>query len=220
MSYQFSKRSLDRMLSLHPDIVQVMKLAISRSPVDFTVLEGLRTVERQKHLVATGASKTMNSRHLTGHAIDIAPLDNGVVSWDWPLYHKLAPVIKEAAEELGVDLEWGGDWTSFKDGPHWQLSWNTYNKTDMSPKARLVRADGSSAVPPSEPKPERSKARSTTLQAAAGATVAGGTGVATAISKLDPTAQYIVLGCAGVGVLCILWIAKERIRKWANGDTK
>lgn len=220
MSYQFSKRSTDRMLSLHPDIVQVMKLAISRSPVDFTVLEGLRTVERQKRLVATGASKTMNSRHLTGHAIDIAPLDNGVVSWDWPLYHKLAPVIKEAAEELGVDLEWGGDWTSFKDGPHWQLSWNTYNKTDMSPKARLVRADGSAAVPPSEPKPERSKARSTTLQAAAGATVAGGTGVATAISKLDPTAQYIVLGCAGVGVLCILWIAKERIRKWANGDTK
>lgn len=220
MSHQFSQRSLDRMKSLHPDIVQVMNLAISRSPVDFTVLEGLRTVERQKHLVATGASKTMNSRHLTGHAIDIAPLDSGVVSWDWPLYHKLAPVIKEAAEELGVDLEWGGDWTSFKDGPHWQLSWNSYNKTDMSPRARLVRADGSSAVPPSEPKPEKSPVRSTTLQAAAGTAVAGGTATVTALSKLDPMAQYIVLGCAAFGALCLLWIAKERIRKWANGDTK
>lgn len=220
MSYQFSQRSLDRMKSLHPDIVQVMKLAISRSPVDFTVLEGLRSVERQKHLVATGASTTMNSRHLTGHAIDIAPLDNGVVSWDWPLYHKLAPVIKEAAEELGVDLEWGGDWTSFKDGPHWQLSWNSYNKTDMSPRARLVRADGSAAVPASEPKPEKSPVRSTTLQAAAGTAVAGGTATVTALSKLDPMAQYIVLGCAAFGALCLLWIAKERIRKWANGDTK
>lgn len=220
MSYQFSQRSLDRMKSLHPDIVQVMKLAISRSPVDFTVLEGMRSVDRQKHLVAKGASTTMNSRHLTGHAIDIAPLDNGSVSWDWPLYHKLAPVIKEAAEELGVDLEWGGDWTSFKDGPHWQLSWNSYNKTDMSPRARLVRADGSAAVPPSEPKPEASPVKSTTLQAAAGTAVAGGTATVTALSKLDPTAQYIVLGCAAFGALCLLWIAKERIRKWANGDTK
>lgn len=151
MSYHFSKKSLDRMKGLHPDLVRVMKLAISRSPIDFTVLEGLRTTERQRELVAKGASKTMNSRHLTGHAIDVAPLLNGVVSWDWPLYHKLAPVIKEAAEELGVDLEWGGDWSTFKDGPHWQLSWNTYGKADLAPKARLVQPD---VVPAVDPVPE------------------------------------------------------------------
>ena len=218
MSYALSSKSLERMRGLHPDIVQVIKLAISRTTVDFTVLEGLRTKDRQRKLVDSGASKTMNSRHLTGHAIDIAPLDDGKVSWDWPLYHQLAPIIKECAEELDVDLEWGGDWTSFKDGPHWQLSWNTYGKQDMSEKARLVRPDGSPAVPASEPPNERHPAKSTTLQAAAGAAVAGGTATVTALSKLDPTAQYIVIGCAAFGVLCLLWIAKERIRRWADGD--
>ncbi len=153
MSYHFSKKSLDRMKGVHPDLVKVMKLAISRSPIDFTVLEGLRTKERQQELVAKGASKTMNSRHLTGHAIDVAPLLNGQVSWDWPLYHQLAPVIKEAAEELAVDIEWGGDWSTFKDGPHWQLSWNTYGKTDLAPRARVAQPDASPAVEPA-PEPE------------------------------------------------------------------
>lgn len=220
MSYQFSKQSRERMRGVHPDIVRVMELAISRSPVDFTVLEGLRTKDRQRELVDRGASKTMNSRHLTGHAIDIAPLSGGAVSWDWPLYHKLAPVIKEAAEELDVDLEWGGDWTSFKNGPHWQLSWNTYGKTDMTPRARLVRPDGTSAVPASEPPKEKSIARSSTLQATAATATAGATATATVLGKLDPTAQYIVLACAGIGLISLIWIARERIRKWANGDTK
>ncbi|WP_082035398.1 M15 family metallopeptidase [Phaeobacter sp. S60] len=147
MSYSFSKRSMKRMRGIHPDLVAVMKLAISRSPVDFTVLEGLRTRNRQRQLVNSGASKTMNSRHLTGHAVDVAPLLDGEVSWDWPLYHQLAPVIKEAAEELDVDIEWGGDWTSFKDGPHWQLSWSTYSKGDMAPRAHVARPDV-------EPQPE------------------------------------------------------------------
>ena len=136
MTFEFSVRSRDRMQGLHPDIVAVMELAIQRTPIDFTVLEGMRTVERQRALVARGASKTMNSRHLTGHAIDIAPLLNGKVSWDWPLYHQLAPVIKQAARDLGVSLEWGGDWKNFKDGPHWQLSWGVYGKTDKVSRAR------------------------------------------------------------------------------------
>jgi len=135
MPFKFSKRSLDRLAGVHPDIVAVLNLAIGRTPIDFTVLEGLRTVERQRQLVREGASKTMNSRHLSGHAVDIAPLLDGVVSWDWPLYHRLAPVMKQAAEELRVDLEWGGDWRTFKDGPHWQLAWDTYPKDDM--KSRI-----------------------------------------------------------------------------------
>lgn len=144
MSFKFSKRSKERMRGVHPDIVAVMNLAIQRTPIDFTVLEGLRSKERQTELVRNGASKTMNSRHLTGHALDVAPMMDGKVSWDWPLYHQIAPVIKECAEELGVDLEWGGDWTSFKDGPHWQLSWNSYRENDLARRARLTQPD----VPP------------------------------------------------------------------------
>jgi len=140
MAFVFSERSKQRMNGIHPDLQAVMALALERSPIDFTILEGLRSLERQKQLVAKGASKTMNSRHLSGHAVDIAPLDDsGDVSWDWPLYHVLAPVVKQAAKDLGVDIEWGGDWRTFKDGPHWQLSWNTYAADDMTPRANLQK---------------------------------------------------------------------------------
>ncbi|MGB1215903.1 MAG: M15 family metallopeptidase [Pikeienuella sp.] len=145
--FKFSRRSVSRLKGVHPDIVSVLNRAIGRTPIDFTVLEGVRTMDRQKELVKKGASKTLNSRHLTGHAVDIAPLLNGVVSWDWPLYHELAPVVKQAAEDLGVDLEWGGDWTTFKDGPHWQLSWNSYGGSDMTPRARLTPEQPARATP-------------------------------------------------------------------------
>lgn len=120
MTFKLGSTSLARLKGVHPDLVKVVKRAIEITPIDFTVLEGLRTKERQKLLVARGASKTMNSYHITGHAIDIAPLVNGQVTWDWKYYNELAPVIKQAAEELNVDITWGGNW-KFKDGPHWQI---------------------------------------------------------------------------------------------------
>jgi peptidoglycan L-alanyl-D-glutamate endopeptidase CwlK len=126
MAYQFGARSLARLNGVHPDLVKVMKRAIACSTIDFTVLEGKRTLERQKQLMASGATRTMNSRHLTGHAVDIAPLINGEVRWDWPLYHQLATIVKKAAAELEVPIQWGGDWRSFKDGPHWELTWKAY----------------------------------------------------------------------------------------------
>lgn len=132
MTYVLGPKSLERLQGVHPDLVRVVKHAIAMSPVDFTVLEGLRTLDRQKQLMAQGATKTMNSRHLTGHAVDLAPVIDGKVSWDWPLYHKLAPVMKEAARLEGVPLTWGGDWRTFKDGPHWELPWPQY------PAARLA----------------------------------------------------------------------------------
>lgn len=128
MSYSFGARSLERMKGVHPDLVKVMKAAITCSTLDFTVLEGLRTLETQKKYFAKGATRTMNSRHLTGHAIDVAPIIDGEIRWDWPLYHKLADVIKKAAKEQGVKISWGGDWKSFKDGPHWELPWKEYPK--------------------------------------------------------------------------------------------
>jgi peptidoglycan L-alanyl-D-glutamate endopeptidase CwlK len=121
--FKLSKRSLDRLLGVQPDLVRVVKRAIEITPVDFVVLEGLRTKERQAQLVASGASKTLNSRHLTGHAVDLGAWV-GEVRWDWPLYHKIAAAMQRAATELGVDIEWGGDWKSFPDGPHFQIPWS------------------------------------------------------------------------------------------------
>lgn len=128
MGFELTPRDLQRLQGVHPDLVRVIKTAAENSPLRFMVLEGMRTLARQKQLVAQGASKTLNSRHLTGHAVDIAPLLNGKVSWDWPLYHRLAPVVKQAALEEGVTIEWGGDWRTFKDGPHWQLPFSRYPK--------------------------------------------------------------------------------------------
>jgi peptidoglycan L-alanyl-D-glutamate endopeptidase CwlK len=128
MSITLGERSLSRLQGVHPDLVRVVKRAAAMSDLDFTVLEGLRTLERQKQLVKAGASKTMNSRHLTGHAVDIAPMLAGAVSWDWPLYRRLAPIVKAAAVAENVPIEWGGDWRTFKDGPHWQLPFKGYPK--------------------------------------------------------------------------------------------
>jgi len=126
MPYSFGSRSLGRLEGIHPDLRKVMDRAIATTDIDFTVLEGMRTMSRQRKLVASGASRTLRSRHLTGHAVDIAPLVDGKVSWDWPIYHRLAPTIKKAAQDVDVKIEWGGDWRSFKDGPHWQLPWRDY----------------------------------------------------------------------------------------------
>ncbi len=121
MSFILSQKSLRRLEGVHPDLVKVVKRAIQITPIDFIVVEGLRTKERQAYLVEKGASKTMNSRHLTGHAVDLAPIVDNKVSWDWKHYYPLAEAVKKAAEEVKVKVEWGGDWKSFKDGPHWQL---------------------------------------------------------------------------------------------------
>jgi len=119
-------KSLKTLTGVHPDLVKVVKRAIEITEIDFTVTEGLRTVARQKQLVAAGASQTMKSRHITGHAVDLAALVAGKIRWDWPLYAKLAAAMKQAATEVGVPIEWGGDWRTLRDGPHFQLPWSKY----------------------------------------------------------------------------------------------
>tara|TARA_R110002124_G_C8938632_1_gene512516 strand:+ start:774 stop:1160 length:387 start_codon:yes stop_codon:yes gene_type:complete len=126
MKYVLGTRSKQRLTGLHPDLVAVVELAITKTDVDFTVLEGMRTRTRQRSLYTKGSSMTMNSRHLTGHAVDLGAYVDGEVKWDWPLYHRIAKAMNEAALELKVDLDWGGDWKSFPDGPHFQLRWSTY----------------------------------------------------------------------------------------------
>ena len=126
MSIILGTRSLSRLEGVHPDLVRVVKKAASMSDLDFTVLEGLRTVARQKQLFAQKATKTMNSRHITGHAVDLAPMLGGKVSWDWPLYDRLADIVKAAAVAENVPITWGGDWKTFKDAPHIQLAASVY----------------------------------------------------------------------------------------------
>jgi len=126
MRYQLGQRSRERLQGVHPDLVRVVERAIELTSVDFTVLEGLRTTDRQKTLVAAGASKTMNSRHITGHAVDLAAYVDGQVDWSWPLYERIAATMKLAAKELNVMIVWGGDWRTFKDGPHFELDRKAY----------------------------------------------------------------------------------------------
>jgi peptidoglycan L-alanyl-D-glutamate endopeptidase CwlK len=123
---KLNESSEKKLTGVHPDLVRVIRKAAEISDMDFIVTEGLRTVERQKQLVAAGASRTMKSRHLNGHAVDLAVKVGGSVRWDWPLYDKLSHIVKKAAELENVPIEWGGDWTSFKDGPHYQLPWKEY----------------------------------------------------------------------------------------------
>jgi len=126
-NFELSQRSLSRLVGVHPDLVEVVKLTIQRTAVDFTVVEGVRRPERQLELVARGASQTQNSHHLKqtdgyGHAVDLAPLVGGAIPWnDWATFRGLADAVKACAAELGVPVEWGGDWKSFKDGPHFQI---------------------------------------------------------------------------------------------------
>lgn len=130
--FALTKKDESRLKRVHPDLLKVVRRAVQITTMPFTILQGDRTLAEQKQNVAKGVSKTMKSRHLISkdgmvRAVDIAPLGpNGQASFAWPLYHKLAPIMKKAAKDAGVPVEWGGDWKSFKDGPHWQLPWKQY----------------------------------------------------------------------------------------------
>lgn len=118
-----SLRSLNRLQGVHTDLVRVVTRAIQITPIDFAVTEGLRSADRQVRLFEDGKSQTLNSKHLTGHAVDLAPLVNGRVPWDdWSAFETVAKAMTTAASELNVRIIWGGSWKSLKDGPHFELS--------------------------------------------------------------------------------------------------
>lgn len=125
-AFKLSARSRDRLNGVHVDLVRVVERAIEITAVDFGVIEGLRTKARQAQLVASGASRTMNSRHLTGHAVDLMAYVGREGRWDWPLYPAIAHAMKQSAQELGVPIVWGGDWVTFIDGPHFELDRRVY----------------------------------------------------------------------------------------------
>ncbi len=128
MGFKLGKKSLSNLKGVHPDLVKVVKRAIELTECDFTITEGLRTKERQAQLLKEKKTTTSNSRHLTGHAVDLAAWVDGTVSWNWDHYYKIAEAVKQAAKELNISIEWGGEWKSFPDAPHWQLPWSKYPK--------------------------------------------------------------------------------------------
>jgi len=108
--FKFGKRSLTNLAGVHKDLVQVAEKGIALSDIDFSVIEGVRTVETQRIYVAKGASKTMNSRHLTGHAIDVVALIGNKVRYDFDLYYSVARAMQEAARFYKTPLRWGACW--------------------------------------------------------------------------------------------------------------
>lgn len=124
--FNFSQRSLERLEGVHPDLQDVAHLALELSTVDFGVSEGLRSLKTQRLFFKKGVSQTMNSRHLTGHAIDVYAYVGKQARWEWPLYEEINKAFMKAGELLDIEVEWGGSWTTFKDGPHFQLSRVSY----------------------------------------------------------------------------------------------
>ena len=135
MTFVLPEKSIQRLTGVHPVLVRLVMATAARSEQNFVVTEGVRSYERQKELLAAGKSQTMRSRHLTGHAVDLAiwedrdadkVVDADEISWKFPQYKALADVVKQTAADLGIPIEWGGDWISLKDGPHFQLPWAEY----------------------------------------------------------------------------------------------
>lgn len=125
-------RSMQRLDKCHPDLRKVMLEAAKSCGLVYEISETLRTKERQAALLKQGATTTMRSRHLPhpsdglSRAADFYVMVDGKVRWDWPLYTKVGKHIKEVAASLDIPIVWGGDWRSFKDGPHIELNRNTY----------------------------------------------------------------------------------------------
>jgi len=129
-NFKFSQRSINKMEGVHDDLRKVMLEAIKTSPVDFGITCGLRTVTEQQRLVKEGKSRTMNSRHLTGHAVDVVCYVDGKATWAEKYYTLLAGHILGVAANMKVPLVWGGSFKGFFDGPHFELNRQFYKNVD------------------------------------------------------------------------------------------
>jgi peptidoglycan L-alanyl-D-glutamate endopeptidase CwlK len=145
---KWSNRSLNNLRGIHPDLRRVFDRALQETPNDFAITSGLRTLDEQRAMVESGASQTMNSAHLTGYAVDVAYFDaQGRIIWDWPIYEKNAATIQRIAAEDGVPIQWGGDWPTLRDGPHFELHRDIYDwKAPFSAKPVTVTQRAASAA--------------------------------------------------------------------------
>ncbi|NBT57503.1 M15 family peptidase [bacterium] len=95
---------------VHPELVRVFDEAVNFYSKKIRIIEGLRSVQRQNQLYLQGKTKTLDSRHLTGHALDLVTQDNGNILWDEPNAIQLAAAIRASAIKCGVPIRWGGCW--------------------------------------------------------------------------------------------------------------
>jgi len=109
--FRLSTRSMSRLEGINPDLITVVTEAIKLTNVDFGVTCGMRTVEEQEKLVASGASQTMKSKHLEGRAVDLVAYIGPNVTWALNKYDELADAMAAAAKQKGIALKWGAAWT-------------------------------------------------------------------------------------------------------------
>lgn len=127
MNYKLGTSSESNLNTCCDGIQRVVRLAITISEVDFSVVEGVRDIEKQKENIANGVSWTLESHHLpnedgVAQAVDIYPWVEGKTNHGEDYYGKIAKAIFKASQILGIQIEWGGLWTSkHKDTPHWQI---------------------------------------------------------------------------------------------------
>lgn len=182
MGFKLTPKDRANLKGVHPDLIRVVERAAELSTIVFRVGEGLRSIEQQRKNVAKGVSWTMNSRHLTGHAVDLIPMvdvnSDGKITtaeqFSWPIYYKLAPVIKAAAKAEKVPIEWGGDWTKSKDGPHWQLPFKLYPVAKPKTKAAKAVALATAGSPEATHTTEQERSAQQSVGIASGGVVTGG----------------------------------------------
>ena len=143
MSYTLSTRSLERLNGVNESLVNIVKIAIKTTKVDFGVTCGLRTKSEQAELVKKGASQTMNSRHLpqestgTSHAVDLVAYISGRVSWELNLYDDIADAMAQASKTHGVPIKWGAAWSIGN-----IAQWNSTMEGAMNSYIDLRRSEG------------------------------------------------------------------------------
>lgn len=142
---KLSQISYKNLQGVNPQLVELVETAIIHTPIDFRVTDGLRSLSEQKHLVSIGASQTLDSKHLTGDAIDIVPWINGKPKWEWPLIYTLADHVRSVAKKLDVTLRWGALWNpgmsfTYTVKPPQELVENYVNS--MRAKKKRVFLDG------------------------------------------------------------------------------
>jgi peptidoglycan L-alanyl-D-glutamate endopeptidase CwlK len=110
MSFELSHQSLVNLQGVHPELVRLVMRTLQSSPLDFAIIQGLRTQQEEQEDIAKGLSETSHSRHLTGHAIDFMAFVDGKGTWDEQAYRTIAESFRQAAAELGIAINWGGAW--------------------------------------------------------------------------------------------------------------
>ena len=108
-----------KLVGVNSRLVSVVRGVALIAPVRFKVVEGMRTMTRQRQLLKEGKTKTLSSKHLIGRAVDIAPIVDGKVSWDWKHFTPLVSCARAVSADLGVPLVFGYDWGW--DAPHWEM---------------------------------------------------------------------------------------------------